>query len=150
MNNLLNPNNYIYDPILFNIAETQTQKAIKKVLFIIISTIIPLLEIIGLAFQTIDNFKNDSNPEIIISTKTFILLFTLISLICTWAMVSSCYLKIKNIIFMLILKLISIFTILVMISDNENFNYNLVFNILSYGIFYTLVILYKMFPKGVI
>ena len=150
MNNVQYPNNDINELILLNIQETQMQKTIKKFLFIIISIIIPLLEIIGIVFQTIDSFKNDTSYEIIFSAKTFIGFFTLISLISTWAMVSVCYLEKKCISVMLIIKLFSIFIILMINSENENFNYYLVFNTLGYGIFYTLVILYKIFPKGII
>ena len=150
MNNLQYVNDDINELIILNIAETQIQKTIKKFLFIIISIIIPLLEIIGIVFQTIDSFKNDSSYEIINSKKTFIGFFTLISLISTWAMVSVCYLEKKCILVMLIIKFFSIFTILATNSENENFNYYLVFNILGYGIFYTLVILYEIFPKGII
>ena len=150
MNNVQYPNNDINELILLNIQETQMQKTIKKFLFIIISIIIPLLEIIGIVFQTIDSFKNDTSHEIIFSAKTLIGFFTLISLISTWAMVSVCYLEKKCISVMLIIKLFSIFIILMINSENENFNYYLVFNTLGYGIFYTLVILYKIFPKGII
>ena len=150
MNNLQYVNDDINELIILNIAETQIQKTIKKFLFIIISIIIPLLEIIGIVFQTIDSFKNDSSYEIIFSQKLFIALFNLISLIITWAMVSLCYLEKTCISAMLTIKLFSIFFILVINSENKNFNYYLVFNILGYGIFYTLVILYEIFPKGII
>ena len=149
MNNQIFYFNELNDLILLNIQETQTQKLIKKVLFIIISIIIPILEIICLAFQTIDYFEHNSR-SFVSSNKSLVGFFSLSSLFCTWAMISVCYLEKKCIRIMLSIKLFSIIITLFLIQSLELFGYYLVFNTLGYGIFFTLIILYKIFPKGII
>ena len=135
---------------LLRMRETHTQKTIKKALFIVISIIFPLIELIANILQIL-SFINLNNSYFDFSIGVLIALI-LGSLICTWGMVSVCYLGIVCIKILLMGKLFFIFLILFLLkTDFSNiFNYNLVFNVVGYGTFYTLIIVYKIYPKGII
>ena len=84
--NPFNQLNEINDLILLNIAETQTQKIIKKILFIVISIIFPISEIALLLYQNLSvlnvkyeedqNFPNELN-------NAMLGFFSFSSLLCT-------------------------------------------------------------------
>ena len=142
--------------ILLNQNETNLEKNIKKVLFIFILIIIPIFEIIALILQAIDIFntvqkkfeRNIYNSDIfLLGAITFC---SFISLICTWSMMSVCYNDSKCIIVISILKNIFIIILFLISYDSDNFYYYLVFNVVGYGIFYTLLIIYKTFKKGIL
>ena len=148
-NNQLND---INDLILLNIAETQTQKIVKKILFIIIEIIIPLTEIIFLFFQNLNLLSRDEYDTYKIQMDDYLLgFFTFSSLICTWGMISVCYLEKKCLRILLSIKIGFIFLqCLFYLAKREKFNAYFVFMILFYGTFFTLICIYKIFPKGII
>ena len=137
------------------------QKDIKKILFIFISIIFPLIEIISLILLVIDikktKFKDIDEMN---AGLGFIILFSFISLIFTWGMVGVCYLERYCIKILLTFKGIIVFaSIYICFVINYryddfyklyNFYYYLVFYVIGYGIFFTLIIVYKTFPKGII
>ena len=141
--------------LILNRNETEIEKKLKKIIFIFISILFPLFEIIALIYQTVDIFYNinfdDKNlfieGEFI---RPLISLFSFTSLICSWAMMSVCYNELKCINVLLIIKTILIILTLLLSSPSTNFYYYLVFNVLSYGIYYTFIIIYKAFKKGII
>ena len=141
----------IYELRLLDMPETQRQKNIKKALFIVISIIFPIIEFITNIIQ-IFYFINGS--KYFDGIRAIFIGLTLGSLICTWGMVSVCYLRFLCIKFLLFFKFNFIVFILIYLygenRTNNNFNYYLVFNIIGYGLFYTLIIIYKVFPKGII
>ena len=149
-----------YDFILLNIRETQMKKDIKKILFIFISIIFPLIEIISLILLVIDIKKTKFKDIDSIGDLAVIIIFSFISLIFTWGMVGVCYLERYCIKILLTLKGMIIFAsiyICFIISNRYdyryelyNFYYYLVFYVIGYGIFFTLIIVYKTFPKGII
>ena len=151
--NLANPFynqlNDINDLNLLNIAETQTQKTVKKILFIIIEIIFPIAEIIFF-FQNLDLlFRDDSSFGF--EFELLRICFPFSSLLCTWGMISICYLEKKCIRFLLPIKIGFIFTqCLVYQIEGEKFTYYFVYIILFYGTFFTLICIYKIFPKGII
>ena len=131
--------------------ETEFEKKIKKCIFIIISIIFPLFEIIILIFQFIDineKLKLNINGKLIL--REIIIFFILSSLFCTWSMMSICYYDSKCLTIILILKTVFIFIIFLLSCESENYYYYIVFNVLGYGVFYTLILIYKSFKKGVI
>ena len=142
----------IHEFLILNIRETLTQKRIKKALFIVISIIYPLLEIIYTIFQTKYSFKFDDDLDFVSASKIFYGLFALGSLFCTWGMVSVCYLENVCLRTLLLFKIFFIIiTFLVMTAgDNDKFYELLVYGILFFGSFITLIIVYKVFPKGII
>ena len=152
--NLNNQMEDIHDLILLNIRETLTQKRIKKILFIIISIIYPSVEIIFIVFQIMNSFKEGNKDyddnNILSPIRIFLGLFSLGSLFCTWGMVSVCYLE-KNCLRTLIFIKIT-FTIInfLILTQFNNFDYFLVYGTLIFGSFITLIIVYKVFPKGII
>ena len=148
--NPINQLNEINDLLLLNIAETETQKRVKKGIFIFISIIFPITEIIFLTLLTIDIIKDVSESEIISPDSIALGLFTFFSLICSWGMISVCYLERKCVINLLFLKIGLIIFIAIFYLGCENFNYYVSYTILFYGIFLTLIILYYIFPKGII
>ena len=140
----------IQELMILNIRETLTQKRIKKVLFIIISIIYPLIEIIFIIIQTLYAFKFNEESDFLSPSNVFYGLFSLGSLFCTWGMVSVCYLEKKCLLTLIITKIIfNIMTFLILI-DNKKFYYFLVYGTLIFGSFITLIIVYKVFRKGII
>ena len=142
----------VHEYIILNIRETLTQKRIKKALFIIISIVYPLLEIIYTIFQTIYSYKLDDDFDFISPSKICYGLFTLGSLFCTWGMVSVCYLEklcLRNLLFFKIFFIIITFLILTLGKSDKYYNL-LVYGTLFFGSFITLIIVYKVFPKGII
>ena len=144
--------NEINDLILLNIAETQTQKIIKKILFIIIEIIIPLTEIIFLFSQNLVLLFRDEYSIYSLRMEDYMLgFFSFSSLICTWGMISVCYLEKKCLSILLSMKIGFIFLqCLVYLTKNEKFSTYFVYIILLYGTFFTLIFIYKIFPKGII
>ena len=71
-------------------------------------------------------------------------------------MVSVCFLEkqcIKVLLFFKTLVIIILIYFLYQIYEyesNNNFYFNLVFNVIGYGLFYTLIAVYKVYPKGII
>ena len=137
---------------LLLINETQMQKIIKKIIFIIISIIFPIMEIVLLIYQAIILFKEERG-SIIPNNVFFISLYGFLSFssfFCTLSLVSVCYLEIKCLAAMLISKLsLIIITIVFSLPSSDNY-YVLVFNVIGYGIFYTLILVYESFRKGII
>ena len=136
---------------LLFIVETEMEKQIKKYLFIILAIIIPILELLISILQmknmieSIDNY--DDNYGYYLTAVAF---FSFFSLFCTWGMISVCFFNIKTIKILLALKTISISLLLVFSRHFQNFYYYLVFNIILYGLYYTLIIVYKIFKKSII
>ena len=142
----------IHELMILNIRETLTQKRIKKALFIIISIIYPLLDIIYTILQTIYSFKVDGIYDFISPSKIFYGLFALGSLFCTWGMVSVCYLEnicLRTLLCFKIFFVVITFLILTVIEKHKFYNF-LVYGTLFFGSFITLIIVYKVFPKGII
>ena len=141
----------IYELRLLVMNETPRQKKIKKALFILISIIFPLIEFITNIMQIFFFIKGKKNFDGIIAG---LIAFTLGSLICTWGMVSVCYLRLLCIKFLLLIKFFIIVLILMLLyvekRTNKHCYYYFVFNIIGYGLFYTLIIVYKVYPKGII
>ena len=135
-NNQLND---INDLILLNIAETQTQKIIKKFLFIIIEIIIPLIEIIVLFLQNLNLLSREEDYVYKAEMDNFMFgFFTLSSLICTWGLISVCYLEKKCLWILLTMKIGFIFLqCLICLAKKEKFSTYFVFIILFYGTFFT-------------
>ena len=148
--------NDIHEFMILRIIETQTQKRIKKVLFIIISILYPLLEIIYMIFLTKNAFekdkyyKDDEDIDFVTFYNIALGLFSFGSLLCTWAMISICYLEEKCLRTILLIKFIFIIITFLIISSIENFINYLVYGTLCFGSFFTLILVYKVFPKGII
>ena len=137
--------------------ETLLEKRIKKTIFIFIAIIFPLFEIFEFILHTKNIYieveekeKNNNGFHGEMILPSIILFFQLCSLICTWTMVSVCYLEKRCIIFMLILKIFFIIIILMLCTNLANYNYYYFFNIIGYGLFYLLIIIYNSFKKGII
>ena len=141
--------------LLYN--ETDREKRMKKIIFIIIAIIIPILELIFSIIQAVDIieackikeedqefFSNEVIAQIIVE------LFTLVSLFCTWGLLSTCYRGKKCILILLILKSICIIGLIVESRLSSNFVSFLIINILAYAIFYFLIIYFSRFKKGII
>ena len=143
---------------ILNQNETQMEKEMKKIIFIFISIIFPLIEILALIIQMIDIYnkvaKKINDDEDWFNGDMFypigVGFFTFGSLIFTWGMVSICYLEKKCLVNVLILKLIVIAIILLLSQSSVNFVYYLVFNVIGYGVFFTLIIVFKAFKKGIV
>ena len=141
--------------LILNRNETEIEKKLKKIIFIFISILFPLFEIIALIYQIVDSFHNiDFDERLLFIEGIFIRpavsFFSFTSLICSWSMMSVCYNELKCIKVILVIKTILIILILFLSSASTNFNYYLVFNILGYGLYYTFIIIYKAFKKGII
>ena len=132
---------------LLYINESEMEKQLKKVIFLFISLIIPVLEIIILILQEVYIYENEEIRDIF---KLISGVCSLISLFCTWGMMNICYYNYKCIVNLIIIKTIIIFIFLNICYYTSIFYYFLVFNIIGYGIFYTLIIVYKAFKKGII
>ena len=135
--------------------ETEIEKKLKKIIFIFISILFPLFEIIALIYQTVDIFNNinfDDKSFFIngIIIRLAISLFSFTSLLCSWSMMSVCYDEFKCIKIILIVKFFLIILILILSGSSTNFYYYLVFNVLGYGMYFTFIIIYKSFKKGII
>ena len=150
-NPFYNQLNDINDLNLLNIAETQTQKIIKKILFIIIEIIFPFAEIIFF-FQNLHLLYGDNVYSSSLGLIFFMICFPAFSsLLCTWGIISVCYLEKKCLKPLLLIKIGFIFTqCLVYLIEGEKFTYYVVYIILFYGTFFTLICIYKIFPKGII
>ena len=144
---------------MLNEHETLTQKIIKKIIFIFISIIFPILEIIGLIFQSIDichelYLEVDRNKIYFIPIYIFrpcaIVFFTILSLICTWALISICFLDKKLIIILLTIKVALITIIIILSLSLSNVKKYFIYNLLGYAIFYIFILIYKSFKKGII
>ena len=145
--------NEINDLILLNIAETQTQKLIKKILFIFIEIIFPITEIIFLFFQNLAFHSIDGEyDEVTLGMDDYTLgFFTFSSLLCTWGIISVCYLEKNCLRVLLSMKMGFIFVqCLVYQTKGRRFDHYFVYIILFYGTFFTLICIYKIFPKGII
>ena len=141
--------------LILNRNETEIEKKLKKIIFIFISILFPLFEIIALIYQIVDSFHNiDFDKRLFFIEGIFIRpavsFFSFTSLICSWSMMSVCYNELKCIKVILVIKAILIILILFLSSASTNFNYYLVFNILGYGMYFTFIIIYKAFKKGII
>ena len=144
--------------IILNQNETQMEKEMKKIIFIFISIIFPLIEILALIIQMIDIYNKVAlkinDDEDWFNGDMFypigVGFFTFGSLIFTWGMVSVCYLEKKCLVNILILKLIVIAIILFLSQSSVNFAYYLVYNVIGYGVFFTLIIVFKAFKKGIV
>ena len=137
---------------LLLINETQMQKIIKKIIFIIISIIFPIMEIVLLIYQGIFLF-NQNKGSIIPLNEFFIAVYGFLSFgsfFCTLSMISVCYLEIKCLATMLLSKLSLIILIIIFSLPSDDNYYVLVFNVIGYGIFYTLILVYESFRKGII
>ena len=134
--------------------ERELEKQIKKVIFLFISIIFPLFELVFLILQSLNiyyNLKKSSGEFLDIDTiKIGIGVFSILSMMCTWSMLSLCYNKGKNIYTALIFKFVLIGIILTLSFKSFYFNYYLVFNIVGYGIFYTMIFIYRSFKKRII
>ena len=91
--------------------ETNLEKKIKKLIFIAISTILPLLEIILVIYEIYDiflnlNIKENLTPIEIYSFPIFLCFCTLSSLFCSWYLISICFNNIRSIITLLLLFII--------------------------------------------
>ena len=134
--------------------ERKLEKQIKKVIFLFISIIFPLFEFLILIFQPMIIYYNlaKSNSlyvEISLSIL-FIGVFSLLSIMCTWSMINICYHKGKNLYRALIAKIAFIVFIIGLTFQTTYFNYYLIFNVIGYGIFYNMVIIYSLFKKKII
>ena len=141
--------------LILNRNETEIEKKLKKIIFIFISILFPLFEIIALIYQIVDIFYNTNFDEnlyfingVVIRPAVSFCSFT--SLLCSWSMMSVCYNELKCIKVILVVKTILIIFILFLSSASTNYYYYLVFNILGYGMYYTFIIIYKAFKKGII
>ena len=136
---------------LLFINETEMQKQLKIVIFIFISIVYPILELIITLqiINIIDTMKNSEQKRIDVFIIIEVCLFLLFSLLGTVGMISECFSKIKTISILLILKSIFIILFFFIIKSYPNFSYYLVFNIITYGSFYTLIIVYKIFRKSI-
>ena len=131
--------------------ERKLEKQIKKVIFLFISIIFPLFEFPFLIFQSISIHYNSTKSYSlyldIYFSKIFIGVFSLLSMMCTWSMINICYHKGKYIYRTLIAKIVFIVFILGLTFQSTYFNYYLIFNVIGYGIFYNMVIIYSLFKK---
>ena len=135
---------------LLFINETEMEKQIKKYLFIVISIIIPILELLIEILQLKNMRESVDNYDRYDTSLTFVTFFSFFSLFCTWGMISVCFFKVKTISILLVLKAISFIILLLISTVFPNFYYYLVFNIILYGLYYTLIIVYKIFKKSII
>ena len=130
---------------LLRINESEMEKQLKKIIFLFISLIFPLFEFISLILQLVnmyDTVKGD--------LSYFIFCLSFISFLCTISMMGVCYDNLKCVIIMLSVKAVVIVLILIIGLTSKYFHYYLVFNAIGYGIFFTLIFIYKSFKKGFI
>ena len=139
--------NEINELRLLHINESEMEKQLKRVIFLFISLIIPVLEIIIIILQIIYIYDNERIEE---GKRALSAICSLLSLFCTWGMMSTCYYNYNCIIILIIIKSFFMFTFLIVWSESPYFYSILVFNIIGYGIFYTLIMVYKAFRKGII
>ena len=149
MNNLIDELRYL----IHN--QTEIEKQIKKVVFLFITIIFPLYEFIFLILQEISFFYNfqsqtNSNNNDINFLMALSLVLCLFSLMCTWSMMGVCYDKSKCVFRILFVKSLLIGFMLLIAYQTKYFYYYLVFNILGYGLFFTLIMVYKSFKSGFI
>ena len=134
--------------------ERKLEKQIKKVIFLFISIIFPLFEFLILIFQPMiiyHNLAKSNSLYVDISLRIlFIGVFSLLSIMCTWSMINICYHKGKNLYRALIAKIAFIVFIIGLTFQTTYFNYYLIFNVIGYGIFYNMVIIYSLFKKKII
>ena len=134
--------------------ERKLEKQIKKVIFLFISIIFPLFEFLILIFQPMiiyHNLAKSNSLYVDISLSIlFIGVFSLLSIMCTWSMINICYHKGKNLYRALIAKIAFIVFIIGLTFQTTYFNYYLIFNVIGYGIFYNMVIIYSLFKKKII
>ena len=135
---------------LLFINETEMEKQIKKYLFIVISIIIPIIEFLIEILQLKNMRESVDNYDRYDTSLTFVTFFSFFSLFCTWGMISVCFFKVQTISILLVLKAISFIILLLISTVFPNFYYYLVFNIILYGLYYTLIIVYKIFKKSII
>ena len=140
---------------LLNISETKIEKQLKKIIFIFIIIVIPIIEIINIIFETINIFERFeiNGKKNYINSEGFhgvvVVLCNLGSLFCTWGLMSVCYYNYQCILILIIIKSVFIFIFLLINKISDNFHYYLVFNVIIYGIYYTLIIIYRVFKKGI-
>ena len=142
--------NEINEIIILHVKETEMQKQLKKVIFCFISIIIPILEFIIIILQYINMIYSMDGFLSVEFIEIMLAIFSIGSLFCTWGMMSVCYYYFKCILTLLIIKTILIVSIIFININSDNFYYYLVFNIIGYGIYYTLIIVYKSFLKGIL
>ena len=110
------------------------------------------MEIVLLIYQAIIIF-NDKKESIIYNNFVSIAVYGFLSFgsfFCTLSMVSICYLEVKCLIPLLSSKLSLIIFIIIFSFPSDDNYYILVFNVIGYGIFYTLILVYESFRKGII
>ena len=130
---------------LLRINETQMEKQLKKIIFLFISLIFPLFEFISLILQLLNMFDT-----VQAELTYFIFCLSFISFLCTISMMGVCYDNLKCVIIMLSVKAVVIVLLLRIGYTSKYFHYYLVFNVIGYGIFFTLIFIYKSFKKGFI
>ena len=129
---------------LLNVNETEMEKKLKKIIFLFISIVFPLFEFISLSLQLVSMYNTAKQYDIFIFSLSFI------SFLCTISMMGVCYDKSKCVVIMIIVKTLFIILLLLISTYSQYFGYYLVFNVIGYGIFYTLIFVYKSFKKGFI
>ena len=142
--------NEIEELRLLFIEETEMEKQLKKYLFIVLSIIMPIIELLIDIFQIKNMIESVDDYDKYGIDLTFVTFFSFLSLFCTWGMISVCFFNLKTIIVLLIIKGISIIILLLISTVFPNFYYYLVFNTILYGLYYTLIIVYKIFKKSIL
>ena len=142
--------NEIEELRLLFINETELEKQMKKYLFIVISIIMPIIELLISIFQIKNMIESVDDYDKYGIYLTFITFFSFLSLFCTWGMISVCFFNINTIIVLLILKGMSFISLVLISTVFPNFFYYLVFNTILYGLYYTLIIVYKIFKKSIL
>ena len=134
--------------------QTEIEKQIKKVVFLFITVVFPLYEFIFLTLQGISLFYNlESQSDSNINEgllEVLSLIVSLISIMCTWSIMGVCYDKSKCVYIVLFVKSLLIGFILVIAYQTNYFCYYLIFNTLGYGLYFTLIMVYKSFKSGFI
>ena len=142
--------NEIEELRLLFIEETEMEKQLKKYLFIVLSILMPILELLIDIFQIKNMIESVDDYDKYGIDLTFVTFFSFLSLFCTWGMISVCFFNLKTILVLLIIKGISIIILLLISTVFPNFYYYLVFNTILYGLYYTLIIVYKIFKKSIL
>ena len=133
---------------LLFIRESKLEEQIKKVIFVSISIVLPILEIIIIILKAKNIFETAEHNDL--SLKIIFGSLELCSLFCTWGLISICFNNMKGIIILLITKIFFIFTLILFISNEPFFKYYLTFDVILYGIFFTLIFVYKAFRKPIL
>ena len=133
---------------LLFIRESKLEEQIKKVIFVSISIVLPILEIIIIILQTKNIFETSNDNDLVF--KIFIGFLELCSIFCTWGLISICFNNMKGIIILLAIKIFFIFIFILIISNIPFFKYYLTFDVILYGIFFTLIFIYKSFRKSIL